>query len=111
MANTTNLATTAPQSNLETVEVLTDLAPGTVVELWDGDRAIVDHQDGADVYVVQPWLTLGRGPWIFHRSQVEAVHRCSQHATTIAGEPGATACTLADGHEGHHLFPQIGASS
>lgn len=53
------------------VEVLRKLEPGTSVRLPDGDRGRVVEQNGCEVLVIQPQRTIGRGPWLFQRWQLE----------------------------------------
>lgn len=59
--------------NNVSVEVLRNLRQGERVTLPDGEEAIVSWSGRGEVHVVQPWRLLGRGPWIFHRWQVEPV--------------------------------------
>lgn len=55
------------------VEVLKALPEGTRVRLPDGETGFVQWSSYEEVHVVQPEKIYGRGPWIFHRCQVEAL--------------------------------------
>jgi len=71
------------------VEVLRPLLQHTVVRCPDGTIGEATWSSYAEVHVIHDDRTLGRGPWIFARHQVEPVlhpvevaeyrHRCAVH--------------------------------
>lgn len=71
------------------VEVLRPLLQHTVVRCPDGQIGEVTWSTCAEAHVIHADRTLGRGPWIFARHQVDEVthpteiaayrHRCAEH--------------------------------
>lgn len=54
-----------------TAEVLPKLKPGQCVTLPDGEQAVVVAESAGYVEVVLPQRLVGKGPFQFHRFQVE----------------------------------------
>jgi hypothetical protein len=65
------IATPLRVSEAPIVEVLHALPACTVVRLADGSIGTVQWSSFAEVHVAHHDRTLGRGPWVFDRWQVE----------------------------------------